>query len=80
MTRSVLLAAGVFACVVGLEMLLVDSAVLLPIDGKGPAKTFSAPDWAPWTLISVGAVSILHFGNIKGFSAGSSAAHVGRHY
>ena len=61
MTKSVLLAAGIFACVLGVEMLLVDSAVVVPIDGSGPARTMTAPDWAPWTLISAGAVTILNF-------------------
>lgn len=64
MTKSVLLAAGIFACVVGVEMLLIDSAVVVPIDGSGPARTFTAPDWAPWTLLSVGAATILNFGNL----------------
>ena len=63
MTKSVLLAAGIFACVLGVEMLLVDSAVVVPIDGSGPARTMTAPDWAPWTLLSIGAATILHFGN-----------------
>jgi len=64
MTKSVLLAAGIFACVLGVEMLLVDSAVVVPIDGSGPARTMTAPDWAPWTLLSIGAATILHFGNL----------------
>jgi hypothetical protein len=42
-------------------MLLVDSAVILPIHGGGGPQTFSAPDWAPWTLLSAGAVTIMHF-------------------
>ena len=65
MTKSVLLAAGIFACVLGVEMLLVDSAVVVPIDGSGPARTMTAPDWAPWTLLSIGAGTILHFGNLS---------------
>jgi hypothetical protein len=61
MTKSFLLAAGIFACIVGVEMLVVDSAVLVPLDGGGGERTFQAPDWAPWTLLSVGAATILHF-------------------
>ncbi|MCX7415939.1 MAG: hypothetical protein NTY25_05550 [Planctomycetia bacterium] len=49
MWKSFFLAAGIFACVVGLELLIIDSAVVLPVDG------------APWTLISAGAVTILNF-------------------
>jgi hypothetical protein len=64
MMKNVLLAAGIFACVVGVEMLLVDSAVVVPIDGSGPPRTMTAPDWAPWTLLSVGAATILNFANL----------------
>jgi hypothetical protein len=61
MWKSVFLAAGIFACVAGLELLLIDSAVVLPVDGRGEPTVFTAPDWAPWGLISAGAVTILHF-------------------
>jgi hypothetical protein len=60
MWKSVFLASGIFATVVGIEMLLIDSAVILPIDGRGTPRQFTAPDWAPWTLLSAGAVTILH--------------------
>jgi hypothetical protein len=60
MWKSVFLASGIFATVVGFEMLLIDSAVILPIDGQGSPRQFTAPDWAPWTLLSTGAVTILH--------------------
>jgi hypothetical protein len=61
MWKSLCLATGIFACIVGVEMLFIDSAVILPIDGQGDARTFTAPDWAPWTLLSVGAVTVLHY-------------------
>lgn len=61
MWKSVFLAAGIFACVAGVELLLIDSAVVLPVDGRGGPAVFTAPDWAPWSLISAGAVTILHF-------------------
>ena len=61
MWKSVFLAAGIFACVAGAELLLIDSAVVLPVDGRGDPCVFTAPDWAPWGLISAGAVTILHF-------------------
>ena len=35
MWKSVFLAAGIFACVAGAELLLIDSAVVLPMDGRG---------------------------------------------
>ena len=61
MWKSVFLAAGIFACVAGVELLLIDSAVVLPVDGRGDPAVFTAPDWAPWSLISAGAVTSLHF-------------------
>lgn len=70
MWKSVFLAVGVFACILGAELLLIDSAMVKPVDGAGPAKPFTAPDWAPWALISAGAVTILHLCT----SAGSGAA------
>jgi len=42
------------------ELLLVESATVLPLQGGQP-RTVTAPDWAPWALLSVGAVTILHF-------------------
>jgi hypothetical protein len=61
MWKSVFLASGLFACVLGMELLVIDSATILPINGRGGSSVFTAPDWAPWTLISAGAVAILHF-------------------
>jgi hypothetical protein len=61
MWKSFYLAAGIFACLLGVELLLIESAVILPVDGRGGPRTFSAPDWAPWSLISAGAVTILNF-------------------
>jgi dipeptidyl-peptidase-4 len=37
------------------------AGVLVPLDGQGGERNFQAPDWAPWTLLSVGAATILHF-------------------
>ena len=59
MWKSFFLAAGIFACIVGLELLVVDSVVIAA--GKDAPRTLIAPDWAPWGLISAGAVTILHF-------------------
>jgi len=61
MLKSLCLATGIFACIVGVEMLLIDSAVILPPGGHGGPRTFTAPDWAPWTLLSVGVMTVLHF-------------------
>ena len=60
MWKSVFLASGIFATLLGVEMLLIDSATVIPLDGRGTPRHFTAPDWAPWTLLSTGAVTILH--------------------
>lgn len=60
MSKSFWLAAGIFACIVGVELMLIDSAVIAPLRGGQP-QNFAAPDWAPWALVSAGAATILHF-------------------
>lgn len=74
MWKSVFLAFGVFACVVGAELLLIDSASVRPLDGVGPVRTITAPDWAPWALISAGAVTILHLCTGSGAAGSSTTA------
>ncbi|NBW95785.1 MAG: hypothetical protein EBR28_03405 [Planctomycetia bacterium] len=64
MWKSFFIAAGIFCCVVGLELLVIDSAVILPLDGHGGPRVVTAPDWAPWALISAGAVTLLNFGSL----------------
>lgn len=64
MWKSFFLASGLFACVLGIELLVIDSATIMPLDGRGGPRIFTAPDWAPWTLISAGAVTILHFATL----------------
>lgn len=73
MWKSFFIAAGIFACVVGLELLVIDSAVVTPLHGNGAPRVFVAPDWAPWTLISAGAVTLLNFGSLPLKSSGSIA-------
>jgi len=79
MWKSMFLAAGIFACISGLELLLIDSATVLPLNGEGSPSLFTAPDWAPWALISAGALTILHFctlpaGVAKGLGVAPAAA------
>lgn len=69
MWKSLFIAAGIFACVLGVELLVIDSAVVLPLDGRGGPRVVVAPDWAPWTLISAGAITLLNFGSLPGKSA-----------
>lgn len=73
MLKSVFLAGGLFACLLGAEMLLIDSAEVVPLSGSGEPRTFQAPDWAPWTLLSVGAATILHFCQLP--KVGTAAPH-----
>jgi len=71
MWKSFFIAAGIFACAVGLELLLIDSAVVRPLNGDAGPQVFVAPDWAPWTLISAGAVTLLNFGSLPLKSTGT---------
>jgi hypothetical protein len=61
MWKSLFLAFGIFACILGLELLLIDSAVILPAGGQGSGRSVTTPDWVPWSLISAGAITVLHF-------------------
>ena len=79
MWRSLSLAIGITACILGGECLVVEKAVLaakqdplldesqtgfsMPFLTGGyepPQKEFVPPDWAPWTLISVGAITMIY--------------------
>lgn len=73
MWKSVFLAFGLFACIAGAELLLIDSASVRPLDGEGPPRTLTAPDWAPWALISAGAVTILHLCTGSGSASAASS-------
>ena len=75
MWKSFCLAAGIFACVLGVELLLIDSALVLPVHGGGGPRTFTAPDWAPWTLLSVGAVTVMQFVTLPRGNAPSQPFH-----
>jgi len=59
MWKSMFLAVGIFATLVGIELLFIDSAVVAPLTGGG-SRSVAAPEWAPWLLISVGAITILN--------------------
>jgi hypothetical protein len=61
MWRSLFLALGLFSVVLGLESLLVDSAVLASQgDTILASRDVVPPEWAPWSLLSAGAVVILY--------------------
>ena len=65
MWRALFMALGVSAVLLGLECLVVEKAVLAPgapAEGQSVAarRDFIPPDWAPWSLMSTGAVSMLY--------------------
>jgi hypothetical protein len=72
MWRSLFLAAGITCCILGTECFLMEKAVLrtdLPAAQTrnalfatpgAAANEFVPPEWAPWTLLSVGAVVIIY--------------------
>jgi hypothetical protein len=71
MWRAMFIAIGVTACILGVECLMLDKAIL--VDRGGNAQTIAGnasapagkrelvpPDWAPWSLLSAGAVVMLY--------------------
>lgn len=67
MWRALFLAIGIYCCVLGAECLVLDRATLHR--GGSQAGMFGSPvpkrelvptDWAPWSLLSAGAVTILY--------------------
>jgi hypothetical protein len=71
MWRSFFLAVGITLCILGAECLVTEKAILktdqkvVPASLFMPAESpqleeFTPPEWAPWTLLSVGAVVILY--------------------
>jgi hypothetical protein len=66
MLRAFFLAMGIFAFVLGLECLVIEKAVLNPsregaLAQMTPAYREVVPaEWAPWSLLSAGAVVMLY--------------------
>lgn len=64
MWRSFFLALGAYCCLLGLQALAIDKAVLKPRTNSGkviaPARDIVPPDWAPWSLLSAGSVVVLY--------------------
>jgi hypothetical protein len=62
MFRSLFLALGVTCCIVGLEALAVDRAVLknVAVNGGASQQIVDPPEWAPWSLMAGGAVVVLY--------------------
>ncbi len=76
MWRSFFLAIGICLCIVGAECLVIERAYLKPqqrrpaeptsvsLFGRTPAapprREWTPPEWAPWSLLSAGAVIVLY--------------------
>ena len=69
MWRAFFLAVGTYACILGGECLVLEKAVLktprsgstaLSASSGGGTREVVPPDWAPWSLMSVGAVTVLY--------------------
>jgi hypothetical protein len=61
MWRSFFLAIGAYCCLLGVEALAVEKAVLkVDPNSTQTLREISPPDWAPWTLLAGGAVVMLY--------------------
>jgi len=70
MWRALFLSLGVYCVMLGLECLFIDKAVLNASQESSPKATAQRllpahrevvpPEWAPWSLLSGGAVVILY--------------------
>ncbi len=64
MFRSLFLALGAYACLLGVEALALEKAVLKkPVEGHPRQYTeqdLVPPEWAPWSLMGAGAVVVLY--------------------
>lgn len=64
MWRSLFLAIGAYTCLLGVEALAVEKAVLKQPENGQPRKflkeDISPPEWAPWSLMASGAVVVLY--------------------
>lgn len=68
MWRSIFLAIGITLCIVGIECLVIEEAVIaksnpLPaalVNHDRMPKQIKTSDWMPWTFLSAGAVTILY--------------------
>jgi len=62
MWRSFFLAIGAYCCLLGVEALAVEKAVLKvkPNRAQTAVREIVPPDWAPWSLLGTGAVVVLY--------------------
>jgi len=62
MWRSFFLAIGAYCCLLGVEALAVERAVVkvTPSQPQSATRDVIPPDWAPWSLLGGGAVVLLY--------------------
>lgn len=64
MWRSLFLALGAYTCLLGVEALAIEKAVLKRrVDGNPRQfveQDLVPPEWAPWSLMGAGAVVVLY--------------------
>jgi hypothetical protein len=64
MWRALFLALGIYCCLLGAECLIIDKATLTTRSDQGVLGTRKREvvpsDWAPWSLLSAGTVTILY--------------------
>ena len=62
MWRSFFLAVGAYCCLLGVEALAVERAVVkvTPSQNQSATRDVIPPDWAPWSLLGGGAVVVLY--------------------
>jgi hypothetical protein len=61
MWRSFFLAIGAYCCLLGVEALAIERAVLKNTAGTiQTSRDVIPPDWAPWSLLGAGAVVVLY--------------------
>ncbi len=63
MWRSLFIALGAYCCLLGVEALALEKAVLKRAEGASTEITqqeIVPPDWAPWSLMACGAVVVLY--------------------
>lgn len=64
MWRAFFLAVGAYCCLLGVESLAVERAVMKPEVQNGQvvkqSREVTPPEWAPWSLMAGGAVVALY--------------------
>lgn len=62
MWRSFFLALGAYCCLLGVEALAIEKAVVktTPSQARSATRDVIPPDWAPWSLLGTGAVVVLY--------------------